>query len=97
MKKIEFVAGYYEWQVIVDGKVIHAFDDFSEDIKDDMTESDVDSLVDDLIYGWQMSFENDCDSLDNEKNCPVAPIWETDETELRTVIKEAICNHYGIE
>lgn len=97
MRNIEFIAGYHEWTVIVDGVVIHAFDDFSEDIKDDMTEADVDCLVDDLIYGWQMSFENDCDSLDDGEECPVTPIWETNMLDLRFVMLTAICEHYGIK
>lgn len=96
MKNIEFVAGYHEWQVIVDGVVIHAFDDFSEDIKDGMTETDIDSLVDDLIYGWQMSFENDCDSLDEDEECPITPIWETHGEQLRAIMRTAICSHYGV-
>ena len=96
MKMIEFVAGYHEWQVIVDDVVIHAFDDFSDEIKEDMTEADIDSLVDDLIYGWQMSFENDCDSLDEGESCPITPIWETHGTELRNAMENAICEHYGI-
>lgn len=94
MKTIEFVAGYYEWQVIVDGVHVHSFDDFSEDIKEGMTEAEVDSLVDDLIYGWQMSFENDCDSIEEGEECPVPPIWETHGKELRSVMAEAIFNHY---
>lgn len=95
-KKIEFIPGYHEWQVIVDGNLIHAFDDFSEDIKENMTAEQVEALVDDLIYGWQMSFENDLDSLGEDEECPVTPIWETDGTELRKVMKEAICSYYGI-
>ncbi len=97
MRNIEFCAGYHEWQLIVDGEHIHSFDDFSEDIKEDMTAEQVDDLVDDLIYGWQMSFENDCDSLDEGEECPITPIWETHETELRLAMAQGICKHYGIE
>ena len=96
-KKIEFIAGYHEWQVIVDGNHIHSFDDFSDEIKENMTAEQVDDLVDDLIYGWQMSFENDCDSLDEGEECPITPIWETHGAELRQVMFNAICEHYGIE
>ena len=95
-KKIEFIPGYHEWQVIVDGNHLHTFDDFSEDIKKNMTDEQVDALVDDLIYSWQMSFENDCDSLDEGEECPVTPIWETHGTELRQVMFNAICKHYGV-
>ena len=28
MRKVDFMPGYYEWNVIVDGEVIHAFNDF---------------------------------------------------------------------
>lgn len=96
-KKIEFVVGYHEWQLIVDGNHIHSFDDFSEDIKEDMTAEQVDDLVDDLIYGWQMSFENDCDSLDEGEECPITPIWETHNEQLREVMRTAICNYYGVD
>lgn len=96
MKKIEFIPTYYEWQVIVDGAHIHSFDDFSDRITDDMTAEQVDSLVDDLVYGWQMSFENDLDSLDEGEECPITPIWETHGTELRQVMFNAICKHYGV-
>lgn len=96
-KKIEFVAGYHEWQLIVDDVVVHAFDNFSEDIKEDMKAEQVDDLVDDFIYAWQMSFENDCDSLGEGEECPITPIWETHNEQLRKVMRTAICRYYGID
>ena len=97
-KKIEFIPCYYEWQVIVDGKNIYIFDDFSDHFGEEIsTIEQVDALVDDLIYGWEMSFENDLDSLDEDEDCLVKPIWETHGEQLRKVMRTAICKHYGIE
>ena len=98
VKTIEFVAGYHEWNVVVDGKTVHSFDDFSDRFEsENITAEQVDDLVDDLIYGWQMSFENDCDSLDENETCPTPQIWETNGLELRLAMFDAICKHYGVE
>ena len=88
MRNIEFCAGYYEWQVFADGELLHAFDDFSESITEDMTEQDVMELVDDLLWNWQ----EDC-----RENGGYCPIDTEEERELANAMKTAICNHYCIE
>lgn len=87
MRNIEFCAGYYEWQVIVNGELIYAFDDFSESITDDMTEYDVIELVGDLLWNWQ----EEC-----RENGGYCPIDTEEERELANAMKTAICSHYGI-
>lgn len=88
MRKIEFCAGYYEWQVFADGELLHAFNDFSESITEDMTEQDVIELVGDLLWNWQ----EDC-----REHGGYCPVDEEETKELANAIKKAICNHYGIE
>lgn len=96
MKKIEFVADSGEWSIVVDGETIHIFDDFSDDLQgDNITAEQIADLVDDLIYSWQQSFENDLDSLDDDFPT-VTPIWETDGVELKLVMFTALCKHYNV-
>lgn len=95
MKKIEFVAGNHEWSIVVDGEIIHTFDDFSDDLQgDNITAEQIADLVDDLIYSWQQSFENDLGSLDDPPT--VTPIWETDGFELKLVMFTALCERYNV-
>ena len=63
MREIEFKAGYYEWNVIVDGNVITSFDNLDENIihnKEDLL-----ALVDDLIWCWKQ------DLWEQEKTFPL--------------------------
>lgn len=88
MRKIDFMPGYYEWNVIVDGEVIHAFNDFTENITDDMATEDIYGLIDDLIWNWR----EDC--LENEY---YFPLTEQETVVLIGIMKTKICQNYGID
>ena len=89
MRKIDFMPGYYEWNVIVDGEVIHAFNDFSEYFEnEDITVEDVYGLIDDLIWNWRE------DLLENEHNFPLT---EQETVTLIDIMRMEICQHYEID
>lgn len=89
MRKIDFRPGYYEWQVIVDGEVVHSFNDFSEYFEEEnITTETVYNLIDDLIWSWR----EDC--LENECSFPLT----TQETVvLIEIMKITIWQHYEID
>lgn len=96
MKNIEFIAGHYEWSIVVNGEIIHTFDDFSDNLQgDNITTEQVADLIDDLLYSWKMSFENDSETLDDSPTVP--PIWETNGFELRLAMFLALCEHYNVK
>lgn len=88
VRTIEFVAGYHEWQVIVDGEVIHAFDDFAESIEEDMTAEQVEGLAWNLVDTWR----SEC--VDGELSFPLE-LEEQDD--LVCLMVNKICRHYSIE
>ena len=88
MRRFEFVAGYYEWGLFANGELIHSFEDFSENITDNMNAKDIGVFVEDLIYMWQ----EDC-----QVNGGYCPIDEKEIPSIKTVMQNEICYHFGIE
>ena len=54
MKNIDFTAGYYEWLVWIDNKLVYAFNDIAEDVEDCDAEK-LKIIIDDYIS--QMLYE----------------------------------------
>lgn len=82
MRKIDFNAGYYEWNVCIDGEVVYSFDDFSELINEDTTAKE---LAEMLIE--QMT-------TDEEKGVQLNK-WEI--KDLKQEMIERLSNHYGLD
>lgn len=49
MRKIDFVAGYYEWNVLIDDKVVYTFDDIAECIDENDNEETLQDLIDEFV------------------------------------------------
>lgn len=82
MRKIDFNAGYYEWNVCIDGEVVYSFDDFSELINEDTTAKELaEMLIDEMKY-------------DNEKNMRLST---QEERKLKRIMIERLSNHYGLD
>lgn len=82
MRKIDFNAGYYEWNVYIDGEVAYSFDDFSENIEEDTTAKELaEMLIDEMKY-------------DNEKNMRLST---QEERKLKRIMIERLSNHYGLD
>lgn len=87
MSRIEFLAGYYEWNVYIDGECFYAFGDgISDEICQCNTLSELENVVDDYINCMNIDLTND------EK--------EPFPNELRNELKERMIKqfiyHYGI-
>ena len=55
---IEFQAGYYEWNILLDGEVVYTFDDLTDQIPDSLaSEADLEDTVDDLIAEMQWELD----------------------------------------
>ncbi len=86
MRKIDFTAGYYEWQVIVDGEVIYAFNDFSDRFdKEDIDADEVYYLVEDLVDSWKIEAHENGNSF---------PLTEHETNYLRDMMYNVIRNYY---
>lgn len=68
---IEFEAGYYEWQVRLNGEVVYAFDELVDQIPYPLREKEeLEDTVDDLIeeMEWQLdSGEKEIDASTKEE------------------------------
>lgn len=81
-RKIDFNAGYYGWNVYIDGEVAYSFDDFSENIKEDTTAKELaELLIDEMKYDnvkkWRLSTQ--------------------EERKLKRIMIERLSNHYGLD
>lgn len=86
MRKIDFRPGYYEWQVIVDSEVIHAFNDFSDRFdEEDVEEDAVYYLVQDLVEDWEIEAHEKGNSI---------PLTEHEINYLRELMYNTICDYY---
>lgn len=87
MNRVEFKAGYYEWNVFINGEYFYTFgDDVSENIPYPCTLDDLENVVEDYINYMDIALMND------EK--------EPFPNELRAELKEKMIDvwayHYGI-
>ncbi len=84
MLNVEFKAGYYEWNVFINGEYFYTFgDSVDEDIYED---TDIELVVEDYIDLMQMDlYDNDREPLD-EKYIP----------ELKKQMMEVWGCYYGI-
>lgn len=89
MRKIDFMAGYHEWQVVANDEVIHAFNDFSDYFEDEeVTVEAVYDLIDDLLWNWREDcWENEC----------YFPLTTQETVALIEIMKTKICKHYAID
>ena len=88
MNELEFRAGYYEWNVFVNGDCFYTFGDgISEDILEDTTYEDLEGIVDFYIDGMQNDLKDDDKEPLEEKYIP----------ELRKQMLDRWSYHFGIE
>lgn len=88
MNKIEFRAGYYEWNVFINGDCFYTFgDSISEDINEDTTYEDLENIIDFYIDGMQEELKED----DKE------PLKEKYVDILKLQMLDAWSYHFGIE
>lgn len=85
--RVEFKAGYYEWNIFIDGEYFYTFGDgIEEDIHGDTTYSELESIVESCMECMDIALMND------EK--------EAFPNELRAELKEQMmavwAYHYGI-
>lgn len=60
MNRVEFLAGYYEWNVYIDGQHFYTFGDgISEEICQCNTLSELENVVDDYIDCMNLALVND--------------------------------------
>lgn len=82
MRKIDFNAGYYGWNVYIDGEFAYSFDDFSENIEEDTTAEELaELLIDEMKYG-------------DEKK---AILSKQEEQNLKMIMIEKLSNHYDLD
>ena len=87
MSRVEFKAGYYEWNIFIDGEYFYTFGDgVGEDIPYDATYADLENIVEDYIDYMNMDLQtNEKDMLDES---------------LRAELKEQMVAlwgyHYGV-
>ena len=49
MRKIDFTAGYYEWNVLINDEVVYTFDDIAECIDENDNEETLQYLIDEFV------------------------------------------------
>ena len=88
MNKLEFKAGYYEWNIFINDDCFFTFDcDIGEDIDENTTYEYLKFIVDNCIDAMQLELkENDKEPLE-EKYIP----------ELKKQMLEMWSYHFGIE
>lgn len=87
MDKLEFKAGYYEWNVFVNDDCIYTFgSEISENINEDTTYEDLESIIDFYIDGMQEELKED----DKE------PLAEKYIDILKLQMLDAWSYHFGI-
>ena len=87
MNELEFRAGYYEWNIFINDDCFYTFDDgISENILEDTTYEDLESIVDFYIDGMQNDLRDD----DKE------PLEEKYILELKKQMLEQWSRHFGI-
>lgn len=60
MSRVEFLAGYYEWNVYIDGEYFYTFGDgISDDVTACTTYSELENIVDDYIDFMNLALIND--------------------------------------
>lgn len=87
MSRVEFLAGYYEWNVYINGEHFYTFGDgISDDVTMCTTHSELENVVDDYIYCMDIDLTNDeKESLPNELR-----------NELKAKMIEQFVYQYGI-
>ena len=89
---IEFLAGYDEWNVILDGEVVYSFDDLSDQMPDSLeSDADLEDTVEDLIEN--MCYELDTGEKDIEPYIK-EELYENLEELKKTMMENLFC-HYG--
>ena len=87
MDELLFRAGYYEWNIFINDDCFYTFDDgISENILEDTTYEDLESIVDFYIDGMQNDLRDD----DKE------PLEEKYILELKKQMLEQWSRHFGI-
>ena len=60
MNRVEFLAGYYEWNIYIDGEYFYTFGDgISDDVIACTTYSELENIVDDYIDFMNLALIND--------------------------------------
>lgn len=69
MSKVEFMAGYYEWNIYIDNKHFYTFGDgIGEYIQEDTTYSDLESIAEEYIDMMNIDLQtNDKEMLEDEE------------------------------
>lgn len=87
MDKLEFKAGYYEWNVFINDDCFYTFGNgISENINEDTTYEDLESIINFYIDGMQMELRED----DKE------PLEEKYVDILKLQMLDAWSYHFGI-
>ena len=87
MDKLEFKAGYHEWNIFVNGDYFYTFGSgISDDINDDTTYEDLKGIIDFYIDGMQEELKED----DKE------PLEEKYVDILKLQMLDAWSYHFGI-
>lgn len=61
MRKIDFTAGYYEWNVLINDEVVYTFDDIAECIDENDNEETLQYLIDELVSSMIEELTNESD------------------------------------
>lgn len=89
--EITFRPSYYEWVLIINGKVVYAFDDLAEYLADAETVSDLEGLVDGL-YDTMMDDLTECGKIVGK----LYEMLEINKRRLTEIMTEQLAYHYGI-
>ena len=92
MRKIEFRAGYYEWNASADGECFYSFSGIEEDIEDDTTYEDLEATVDFYIDAMQDELSERAGNDEEEIELTIEEL-----TELRKQMIEAWAQHFDIK
>lgn len=84
--KVEFVPGYYEWNVLVDGNVFYTFGDIIEDIPYPLTKDNCESFAESLVNSMEIDLQSREEVIEYD---PFIPIL------LLERIKTEIWNRYS--
>lgn len=87
---IEFLAGYYEWNLYINGKLVYTFDEgISEWITNNMKKDDIKNIVEMFVDGM-------IEEMKETGSKHISAVKNNMETIINKML-EVWVNHFGIE
>lgn len=79
--KVEFIPGYYEWNVIVNGSLFYTFGDIIEDVPYPLTKDNCRNFAEDLVTMMEIDLQSREEVVEYDPFIPIL-LLESIKTEI---------------